>query len=81
MSPHPAAHWRRRTGPSSPVPGLIRAQIMEQLLPLMTHKQVKEGNQPLSYFLKRSREEMVTEFLRVQQPAGHLRIPSLTSPQ
>ena len=35
---------------------------MEQLLPLMAHKQVKEGNQPLSYFLKRSREEMVTDY-------------------
>ena len=28
----------------------------------MAHKQVKEGNQPLSYFLKRSREEMVTDY-------------------
>lgn len=35
---------------------------MERLLPLMAHEQVKEGNQPLSYFLKRSREEMVTDY-------------------
>ena len=35
---------------------------MEQLLLLMAHEQVKAGNQPVSYFLKRSREEMVTDY-------------------